>query len=185
MTGEPRNVEVIDAFGFSADELRTRYQAIYQRLHDRVKPERDVDRMDSVRERWWLRRRLREDLRGMLKGLPRHIATVETAKHRTFQFLDASILPDNRLIAIALNSCFSLGVLSSSVHQAWALAVGGTSEDRLVYNKTTCLETVPFPAEGTGLTPELCQEIASLSERIDGNRKIQQAEHPGLTLTGM
>ena len=34
-------------------------------------------------------------------GLPYYIATVETAKHSTFQFLDASILPDNMLVAFA------------------------------------------------------------------------------------
>ena len=30
-TGEPRNAKVIDAFGLTADELRSRYPAIYQR----------------------------------------------------------------------------------------------------------------------------------------------------------
>lgn len=79
-----------------------------------------------------------------MASLPRYIATVETAKHRTFQFLDASILPDNKLIAIALSDAFSLGVLSSSAHIHWALAAGSTLEDRPVYVKTTCFETFPF-----------------------------------------
>jgi hypothetical protein len=57
--------------------------------------------------------------------LPRYIATVETAKHRTFQFLDASVLPDNKLIAIASDDAAWLGVLSSQVHVEWALAAGG------------------------------------------------------------
>jgi hypothetical protein len=70
---------------------------------ERVKPERDHNRMDSVRENWWLHRRLRQDLRAALVGLPRYIATVETAKHRAFQFLDAAIAPDNKLICIALD----------------------------------------------------------------------------------
>jgi hypothetical protein len=34
-------------------------------------------------------------------GLPRYIATVETAKHRAFQFLGANIAPDNMLVCIA------------------------------------------------------------------------------------
>ena len=42
------------------------------------------------------RDRLREDLRASLADQPRYIATVETAKHRTFQFLDASVLPATR-----------------------------------------------------------------------------------------
>jgi hypothetical protein len=50
----------------------------------------------------------REELRPALEGLPRHIATVETSKHRFFQFLDDSILPDNMLVAIGTEDAFTL-----------------------------------------------------------------------------
>jgi hypothetical protein len=126
-------------------------------------------------------------MRKQLAGLPRYIATVETAKHRTFQFLDASILPDNKLIAIALSDAFQLGVLSSKPHVAWSLATGswlGVGNDP-VYVKSRCFETFPFPADDTGLTPELRERIAQLAEHIDAHRKRQQATHTGLTLTGM
>ncbi|MEZ5752869.1 MAG: hypothetical protein R3D60_13195 [Paracoccaceae bacterium] len=43
-----------------------------------------------------------------LAGLPRYIATVETAKHRVFQFLDAATLPDNMLIAIGVDDAAAL-----------------------------------------------------------------------------
>jgi hypothetical protein len=186
LTDTPRGVMVIDLFGLTAEQVRSRYPAVYQWLLDRVKPERDVNRDASVRENWWLHRRLREDLRSSLAGLPRYIATVETAKHRTFQFLDAAILPDNRLVAIASDDAFHLGVLTSSVHVAWALAQGGTLEDRPVYNKTRCFETFPFPDADTGLTPELRQRIAALAEEIDAHRKRVLAQHPDtLTLTAL
>lgn len=74
-------------------------------------------------------------------------ATVETAKHRVFVFLDASILPDNMLVNIATDDAFFLGVLSSRVHVVWALAAGGRlgmgNDPR--YNKSRCFETFPFP----------------------------------------
>ena len=60
-----------------------------------------------------------------LAGLSRYIATVETAKHRFFVFLDAAILPDNMLVNIALDDAYFLGVLSSRAHVVWALATGG------------------------------------------------------------
>jgi hypothetical protein len=53
------------------------------------------------------------------------------------------------------------------------------------YNKSRCFETFPFPAEDTGLNPELRQRIAALAEQIDAQRKRQQASHAGLTLTGI
>jgi hypothetical protein len=185
LTDKPRGVRVIDAFGLNADELRTQHPAVYQWLLDRVKPERDQNNRATYRDNWWLFGEPRRDLRPALAGLPRYIATVETAKHRVFQFLDASILPDNMLIAIALDDPYVLGVLSSKLHEAWALATGGTLEDRPRYNKSRCFETFPFPAVDTGLTPELTAKIRKLAEQIDAHRKRQLAAHADVTLTGL
>ncbi|MBK7005752.1 MAG: hypothetical protein IPH37_11915 [Burkholderiales bacterium] len=171
LTEAPRGVKVIDAFGLSADELRTQFPAAYQWLLERVKPERDLNNRESRKKNWWLFGEANPKLRTQLSGLPRYIATVETAKHRLFQFLDASILPDNKLVAIALNDPFHLGVLSSHAHGQWAQAAGSTLEDRPVYVKTTCFETFPFPDEDTGLTPALRHTIGLLAEQIDTHRK--------------
>ena len=171
LTDASRGVMVIDAFGLSAEDLRAQHPAVYQRLLERVKPERDANRDVQIKKNWWLHGRTRGEIRVALATLPRYIATVETAKHRTFQFLDASILPDNKLIAIALSDAFHLGVLSSRTHSAWALAAGSTLEDRPVYVKTSCFETFPFPDDSTGLTPELRQKITTLAEQIDAHRK--------------
>jgi hypothetical protein len=82
-----------------------------------------------------------------LKDLKRFVATVETSRHRFFTFLDASILPDNMLVNIAVDDPWVLGVLSSRVHIAWALRTGGRlgvgNDPR--YNKTRCFETFPYP----------------------------------------
>lgn len=186
LTDAPRGVLVIDLFGLDAEQVRSRYPAIYQWLLERVKPERDQNQRATYRDNWWIFGEPRRELRKQLAGLPRYIATVETAKHRTFQFLDASILPDNKLIAIALDDAFYLGVLSSSTHVTWALAQGSTLEDRPVYVKTRCFETFPFPDADTGLTPALRQRIAERSEAIDAHRKQVLAAHPGaLTLTAL
>jgi hypothetical protein len=181
LTDRPRGVKLIDLFGFDADEVRRRWPATYQWVLERVKPERDHNRMDSVRENWWLHGRPRQDLRAALIGLPRYIATAETAKHRVFQFLDAAIAPDNKLIVIALDDAYCLGVLSSSIHVAWALVSGTLLEDRPVYNKGRCFETFPFPVA----TPAQQARIRDLAEQIDAHRKRVLAAHDELTLTGL
>jgi len=183
LTDRPRGVLVIDCYGYSAEQVRTRFPLLYQWLLDRVKPERDASRDKDLREKWWLHRRNNEDLRRSLASLPRYIATGQTAKHRVFQFLDASILPDDKLIAIALDDAYFLGVLSSHVHVVWALAAGGwlgVGNDP-VYNKSRCFDAFPFPAA----TPEQQACIRDLAEQIDAHRKRQQAAHAELTLTGM
>ncbi len=181
LTDKPRGVSVIDLYGLTADEARSRYPAAYQWVLERVKPERDQNNRAGYRDNWWIFGEARKDLRASLTGQPRYIATVETAKHRTFQFLDASIAPDNKLVCIALADAYALGVLSSQTHIAWTLATGSTLEDRPVYVKTTCFEKFPFPAA----SPEQQARIAALGEQLDTHRKRQQAAHPDLTLTGM
>ncbi|MBC7649085.1 MAG: hypothetical protein H7197_08230 [Vitreoscilla sp.] len=188
MADTPRGVKVIDAFGLTAEQLRTQYPVVYQWLLERLKPEREQNNRASYRDNWWIHGEPRKVMRKQLAGLPRYIATVETAKHRTFQFLDASILPDNMLIAIASNDAFHLGALSSQSHAAWAWANGGSIGmyiGNVRYNKSRCFETFPFPDEDTGLTQDLRNKIAGLGEQIDAHRKRHQAAHPGLTLTGM
>ena len=183
LTATPRDVLVIDMFGLSADEVRQRYPAAYQWLLERVKPERDQNNRATYRDNWWLFGEPRKDLRPALAGLPRYIATVETAKHRVFQFLDATVMPDNKLVVIALQDGFQLGVLSSRVHVIWALAAGswlGVGNDP-VYVKTRCLEAFPFPdIDPAG---ELAARIRTLAEQIDAHRKTQQTTHADATLT--
>ncbi len=78
-----------------------------------------------------------------------------------------------------------LGVLSSDVHVEWALATGGTLEDRPRYNQSRCFETFPFPSDDTGLTRVLADRIRDLAEQIDAHRKARQAAHDDVTLTGL
>ncbi len=181
ITQTPRGVYVIDLFGLSEQEVRDRYPAIYQWLYDRIKPERDQNRRAAYREKWWIHGEPRANLRPALAGLQRYIATVETAKHRFFVFLDEAVLPDNMLIAIALDDAYFLGILSSHIHVTWALAAGGTLEDRPRYNKTRCFEPFPFP----DATPTQQARIRDLAEQLDAHRKRQQALHPKLTLTDL
>jgi hypothetical protein len=181
LTATPRDVLVIDMFGLTAEEVRQRYPAAYQWLLERVKPERDQNNRATYRDNWWLFGEPRKDLRPALAGLSRYIATVETAKHRVFQFLGADVMPDNMLIAIAIDDDFHLGILSSAVHVHWALATGGTLEDRPRYNKSRCFETFPFP--DIARLGELAEQIGALAKHIDAHRKTQLAAHPDATLT--
>jgi hypothetical protein len=181
LAAQSRGVMVIDLFGLEIDSVRQNFPEVYQWLHDRVKPERDHNNRATYRLNWWIHGEPRRELRPALHGLQRFIATIETAKHRFFVFLDQSILPDNMLVNIASDDAFILGVLSSRIHIAWALAAGGTLEDRPRYNKTRCFEPFPFP---------LCQEdqkhrIRQLAESLDAHRKRQQDLHPTLGLTDM
>ena len=183
LTANPRGVMVIDLFGMTEAEVRSRYPAVYQHVRDNVKPERDQNNRDTYKRNWWIHGEPRKDMRPVLAGLPRYIATVETTKHRTCQFLCAETLPDNMLIAIGLDDAAQLAILSSRFHVVWALAAGGRlgygNDPR--YNKSRCFYPFPFPEADEAQKARL----RALGEDLDAHRKARQAEHPNLTLTGM
>ena len=183
LTSRPRDVMVIDLFGLTEADVRDRFPEVYQWVHERVKPERDANSRDSYRINWWIHGEPRKAFRPALEGLSRYVATVETSKHRFFQFLDASVLPDNMLVCIAHDDPYVLGVLSSRIHVAWALSAGGRlgvgNDPR--YNKSRCFETFPFP----DATEEQKSRIREIAERLDAHRKRQLALHAALTMTDM
>jgi len=181
ITSRPRRLMVIDLDGLDIDEVMTRYPAVYQHVLLTVKPGRDANREPSRKKFWWRFGRRNTELRTALRGLRRYIATPETAKHRFFVLLDASVLPDNMLVNIASSDAFVLGVLSSRTHVTWTLATGGTLEDRPRYNKTRCFEPFPFP----DATAPQRERIRFLAEQLDAHRKRRQEMHPNLTLTEM
>ncbi|WP_190234433.1 class I SAM-dependent DNA methyltransferase, partial [Mesorhizobium sp. M4A.F.Ca.ET.050.02.1.1] len=183
LTSRRRGVMVIDLFASAASEVRRDFPEVYQHLLDTVKPERDRNNRASYREKWWWFGEPRRELRPAIEGLPRYIATVETMKHRIFQFIDGMVLPDNKLIVMALDDAFALGVLSSRVHVAWSLAAGGklgVGNDP-VYVKSKCFDTFPFPDANASARAE----IGAIAEELDETRKRVLAEHPDLTLTAL
>jgi len=190
LTARPRNVMVIDLFGLSGNQVRAQFPEVYQHLLETVKVSRQKTFNKSgtrdakeYLDRWWIFGKPRQELRPALMDLERYIATVETAKHRVFQFLDAAILPDNKLVAIGSDDAFHLGVLQSRIHTTWAPRAGGwlgVGNDPS-YSKSRCFDPFPFP-DATGAQHA---GISAIAEELDAHRKARQKEQPSLTLTDM
>jgi hypothetical protein len=195
LLAKSRDVLVIDLFGLTEPEVRQRFPDIYQHLLSHVwdykewnnaKKEwavkgRKYNNRESYVKQWWIFGEPRRELRPALEGLGRYIATVETSKHRIFQFLEAAILPDNMIITIASEEAFHLGVLQSNIHLEWTLRTGGWlgygNDNR--YNKSKVFDPFPFPEA----TPELRSRIAELAEELDATRKAALVETDKLTMT--
>jgi limonene-1,2-epoxide hydrolase len=112
-----------------------------------------------------------------LEGLQRFIGTSETSKHRVFHALDQTILPDNMVVALGSDSWADFGVLSSKIHDEWALEKGATLEDRPRYTKGSVFDPFPFP--------DRSDAVAEIAERLDAARQAALAEDTRLTMTGL
>ena len=183
LTRSSRDVSAIDLYGLSEDEARTQHPALYSHLLDTVKPDRDQSKRKTYRDNWWIFAEPVAGHRRAIRDLDRYVATVMTAKHRMFQFLSTDVLPDQGLVAIATDDAYHLGVLSSRIHQTWALAAGGRlgvgNDPR--YTTTSTFQPFPFP----DATDAQRETIRQLGERLDAHRARVQSEHPTLTLTGL
>ncbi|WQH01355.1 type IIL restriction-modification enzyme MmeI [Rhodopseudomonas palustris] len=172
---------VIDLYGIDIDDVRILFPEVYQHLLRTVKPERDANNRATYRDNWWIFGEPRREMRPALMGLTRFIATVDTARHRVFQFLSSDIICDDKNVVVASDDGFTLGVLSSLLHVKWSLFVGAKLEDRPVYPKSQCFDPFPFP----DANPIQKQTIRVIAEELDAHRKRVLAEHPHLTLTGL
>ncbi len=179
---------IIDFYGLTDSEARTQHPQIFQIVLDRVKPERDakVGRSkdaDEYAKKWWLFAKTRSRFRPALNDIGKYIGTCRTAKHRIFTFIDSKVIPDAKIIAIALEDTFHLGILSSRIHIIWSLRAGawlGVGNDSN-YNHSECFGKFPFPNP----TDSQKERIRQIAKELDNHRKRQQAEHPKLTLTDM
>jgi len=178
----PRGVRVLDFFGCSEDDIRSQCPAAYQYLLTHTKRERSQERNPRLRDEWWLFEANRAELRAAVSNLERFIVTVENSPNRYFTFVTSDVLPDQKLRVIASDDAFVLGVLSTRIHEIHAMRAGGRHGVRNtpVYN-TRCLITFPFPLCGEAEKAR----IRAVAEELDAHRKRVQAQHPGLTLTGM
>ena len=184
----PRGVMVIDLFGLSSRQVSDRYGAVYQHVLEEVKPERDLNNRATYRNNWWVFGEARSDMRPWIESIPRYTTTIETSRHRFFQFLDASIRPDNKLVNIGSDRSDVCALLSSRSHVHWSIAKGswmGVGNDP-VYAKTETFDPFPFPACLTDESNlDLRQKLADAGERLDAFRKERLAAHEVLTMTGL
>lgn len=144
---------MIDFTGFSETEA-AKFEAPFEYVLKNVKPERDAKREKYLVDKYWLLKRPAPDMRNAIAPLSRYIVTPRVAKHRFFVWLDKRFLPDTRLNVIAREDDECFGVLSSSIHIIWALAMSsrhGVGNDP-TYNAQSCFGTFPFPE---GLTLDL------------------------------
>ncbi|HWE86574.1 MAG TPA: DNA methyltransferase [Terracidiphilus sp.] len=147
LTQRSRNMWTID-FGLMQIEAAAQYELPFEYVKFHVLPERSKGRKALYGERWWQYGRPRVEMRAALRDLPRYIATPATAKHRVFVWVPAEVLCNQGALVFPRSDDYSLGVLHSSAHEAWARSQGTQLrevESGFRYTPTSCFETFPFP----------------------------------------
>ena len=199
ITGHRRNMWIIDfPLGMAREEAEL-YEAPFAHVASYVQPFRAHNKRDVYRERWWIHAEARPGMRKALRPFPRYLATVITAKHRLFVWLEAGELPGVTLVAFAREDDYFFGVLHSRAHELWALAQGTQLREResgFRYTPTTCFQTfpLPWPPGDEPAESPLMQAVADAARRLNELREgwlnpegplVGEAELKQRTLTNL
>lgn len=164
---------VVD-FGMRSESVSARYVAPFKHVETYVKPQREQGAIELRSKPWWLFERSRPAMRKAIHGLEEVLVialtseTVMPVRVRTAQVFS------NSLGVFATNSYSTQAVLSSSLHQLWAITYGSGMQNDPRYTPSDVFETFPRP---TG-----SDKLDVLGKKLDTERRETMLRRPlGLT----
>ena len=153
---------VIDFFDKSEEESG-QWPDLMQIVKDKVKPIRDVQKRDALREKWWQYAEKRPGLVKAIAKLDRVLViSAQAYTHFSLAFLPSNRVFSHALCVIAIESYSDFCTLQSRVKEIWARFFSGTAMDLSRYNPSDCFETFPFP-----LIPDPSPTREAGSQKID------------------
>ncbi|HET7387504.1 MAG TPA: DNA methyltransferase [Nocardioidaceae bacterium] len=169
---------IID-FGQMPLEKANHYPTAMRIVRERVKPFRETVNREGHRRRWWQFGEPRVGLRRAVGELSGYAVVAAHAKRLNVAREPHSVLASNACMVFAFEDDYSMGVLLSRAHGAWAWAQSSTLETRLRYTPTSVFETFPWPDPVTDVQRE---RVAEASRRLLARRtEICTSEQIGLT----
>jgi hypothetical protein len=128
------------------DEVAEEWPDLIEIVRRRVKPERDVQKRDALRKRWWQYAEKRPGLYATIVRLTRVLATnCGASPHLAFAFLPTQMTYAHTLAIVAFSTFAPFCVLQSRVHEVWARFFSSSMKDDLRYTPSDCFRTFPFP----------------------------------------
>jgi len=144
---------VIDFNDRSEHEAAT-YSLPYRRAHERVKPERQRKRPDGefalrlpLPQRWWHYAEKRPAMRRATAELDHVLAIARVSKTVMPARIATGQVPSEATVIFATDSFAQQAILSSSLHQLWAIKYGSGMRNDPRYTPSDVFETFPRPAE--------------------------------------
>ncbi|KNE82412.1 MULTISPECIES: Eco57I restriction-modification methylase domain-containing protein [Streptomyces] len=164
---------IIDFTGMSEEQAKM-YELPYQRVLERVKPVRATNNRKVRRERWWLFAEQAPGMREAIRHLDKVLVIALTSKSVVPLQVPAGQVFSHMLGVFATDSFADQAVLSSSLHQTWAIKYGSGMRNDPRYTPSDVFGTFPRPRLADGLT--------DVGSTLDTNRReIMLRRNLGLT----
>lgn len=164
---------VIDFNDRSETEAK-RYELPYERVFNFVKPERMRNNRQARRERWWQFAELARGMRRATAGLDKVLVITLVSKTVMPMRVPTGQVFSHKLAVFATDSFAEQAVLSSSLHQLWAIKYGATMRADVNYSPSDVFLTFP--------RPEPSDRLAEVGRTLDSQRReIMLRRELGLT----
>jgi type II restriction/modification system DNA methylase subunit YeeA len=149
LSDRPKGMYIVD-FKDRTEAEAALFELPFEYIRHHVYPMRQQNNRQRRKEYWWHHGEKNFGMRKALSHLHRYIATPRVSKHRFFVFVPVETLADSRVVVIAREDAYFIGLLESAIHKVWSVANGsrhGDGDDggRLTYNIESCFDTFPFP----------------------------------------
>ncbi|MGZ2359473.1 SAM-dependent DNA methyltransferase [Streptomyces sp. 372A] len=164
---------IIDFTGMSEEQAKM-YELPYQRVLERVKPVRATNNRKVRRERWWLFAEQAPGMREAIRHLDKVLVIALTSKSVVPLQVPAGQVFSHMLGVFATDSFADQAVLSSSLHQTWAIKYGSGMRNDPRYTPSDVFGTFP--------RPRLADRLTDVGSTLDTNRReIMLRRNLGLT----
>jgi hypothetical protein len=141
---------VID-FNIMPENEARRYGLPYQRLLERVQPDRATKGKTVRAAPWWLFWNARPAMRKAIAGLDQVLVIARVSKTVAPIRIYAGVVPSEQIVVFATDSFADQAVLSSTIHQTWSIKYGSGMRNDPRYTVSNVFLTFPRPEPTEGL----------------------------------
>ncbi|MGW1130447.1 Eco57I restriction-modification methylase domain-containing protein [Streptomyces griseoluteus] len=141
---------VID-FNDRSEQEAQEYELPYARVLERVKPERAKNNRKVYRDYWWQFGEKRPAMREAIANLGEVLVLTRVSKTVMPLRVKNDLVASEQVIVFATDSWADQALLSSSVHQMWAIKYGGGMRNDPRYAPSDVFVTFPRPRQAQGV----------------------------------
>ncbi|MFF2567362.1 Eco57I restriction-modification methylase domain-containing protein [Streptomyces sp. NPDC058084] len=164
---------VID-FNDRSEDVAKHFELPYQRVLEQVKPERAKNKRKPRREKWWQFAELAPAMRKAIADLDVVLAIARVSKSVMPLRMQADVIPSEQVVVFGTGSYADQAVLSSSLHQTWAIKYGSGMRNDPRYAPSDVFLTFPLPNR--------TNYVAGMGRTLDTERsEIMLRRNLGLT----
>jgi hypothetical protein len=159
-------------------EEACKYPDLLKQVEAEVKPSRMKLKREAYRDRWWQFTEPQINLFQAIREFPEVLALCRVSKHFAVRFVPTGAVYSDKAVVFVRHTMFDFAVLSSSIHNVWAVQFSGThgsgTPEYKNYNPATCGVGYPFPRYSS--------TVESLGSRYHGVRyQLMMSLNEGLT----